>query len=129
MINRIFNKTSLPIMERLLNITSTRQRLIASNIANAYTPGYQKQDVDFKQSLASAEKKQTITGLRTEERHMPIGDSKTGSQSEVAIVTGGRPDMEKEMGDSAENQLLYTTAAQIAKGNFTSLRTAIRGRI
>lgn len=129
MINRIFQRTTIPVMERLLNVASTRQRLIASNIANAYTPGYVKQDVDFEKSLASAQKKQGITGLRTEARHIPLGQNSAKGKSEVVIVSEGRPDMEKEMGDSAENQLLFTTAAQMISGTFRSLKTSIRGRV
>ena len=35
-----------------LGLRSERQRVIASNIANADTPGYVTRDVDFKQAMA-----------------------------------------------------------------------------
>lgn len=129
MINRVFEKTTIPLMERLLNVTSVRQRLIASNIANAYTPGYANKDVDFEQSLASAQQKQGIEGLRTQEGHMPLGTSHSGSTADIAVVSEGTPDMETEMGKVAENQMLYTTAAQIMSGTFKSLLTSVRGRV
>ena len=42
MIDRIASK-----LEQYMTMLSTRQKLVASNIANADTPGYKTQDVDF----------------------------------------------------------------------------------
>jgi flagellar basal-body rod protein FlgB len=37
-----------------MDLLSTRQRLVASNIANSDTPGYQTRDIDFQSELRSA---------------------------------------------------------------------------
>ena len=34
-------------LERYMDLLSARQKLVASNIANADTPGYHTQDIDF----------------------------------------------------------------------------------
>ena len=34
-------------LERYMDLLSTRQKLVASNIANAATPGYKAKDIDF----------------------------------------------------------------------------------
>jgi flagellar basal-body rod protein FlgB len=34
-------------IERYMNLLSTRQKLVASNIANIDTPGYKTKDIDF----------------------------------------------------------------------------------
>jgi len=39
-------------LEHYMDLVSTRQKLVASNIANADTPGYKTQDIDF-QNLSS----------------------------------------------------------------------------
>jgi flagellar basal-body rod protein FlgB len=52
MLNRITN--SLDFQAQALNLRSERQRLIASNIANADTPGYVARDLDFAQALREA---------------------------------------------------------------------------
>ena len=36
-------------IEQYMNLVSARQKLVASNIANADTPGYQTKDIDFQQ--------------------------------------------------------------------------------
>ena len=41
--------------QNALNLHAHRQQLIASNIANADTPGYKARDIDFAQALRNAE--------------------------------------------------------------------------
>jgi len=41
-------------LERYMDLLSARQKLVASNIANADTPGYRTQDIDFESELRSA---------------------------------------------------------------------------
>ena len=40
-------------IEQFMNLVSARQKLVASNIANADTPGYQTKDIDFESELQS----------------------------------------------------------------------------
>src|ERR1035438_5975948 len=41
-------------MERFLDVTSLRETLVASNIANVDTPGYRTRDVDFAKEMRRA---------------------------------------------------------------------------
>ena len=41
-------------LERYMDLLSARQKLVASNIANADTPGYHTQDIDFQAELRNA---------------------------------------------------------------------------
>ena len=57
-------------VERYLDLLAARQKLVAANIANADTPGYQAQDINFQfeyQSLVQGQQPQTINthGLTT----------------------------------------------------------------
>ena len=61
MLNRLTD--SLNFQATALSLRSERQRLIASNIANADTPGYVSKDFDFSTALRQA------TGQRS------VGDS------------------------------------------------------
>jgi flagellar basal-body rod protein FlgB len=40
-------------LERYMDLLSSRQKLVASNIANADTPGYKTKDLDFQAELSS----------------------------------------------------------------------------
>ena len=52
MLNRLTD--ALDFQAQALNLRSERQRLIASNIANADTPGYVARDMNFAQALRQA---------------------------------------------------------------------------
>ena len=52
MLNRLTD--SLDFQGQALQLRSERQRLIASNIANADTPGYIARDMDFAKTLKAA---------------------------------------------------------------------------
>lgn len=52
MINRL--TSTLDFQTQALNLRAERQRLIASNIANADTPGYVARDFNFSQALQQA---------------------------------------------------------------------------
>ncbi|MGZ5242181.1 MAG: flagellar basal body rod protein FlgB, partial [Caldimonas sp.] len=52
MLNRITD--TLDFQAQALTLRSERQRLIASNIANADTPGYQAREMDFAKTLQAA---------------------------------------------------------------------------
>jgi len=126
MVNKIFSKTAIPLMKRVLDIASDRQKVIASNIANAATPGYKRRAVDFKASLEKAKGSSSINGLLEDKRHIPLGSNV--SQDAVVKVDNANPDIEKEMALSAENQILYASAAKIVGGTFQALKGSIRGR-
>ena len=52
MLNRITD--ALDFQAQALTLRSERQRLIASNIANADTPGYMARDMNFAKTLQAA---------------------------------------------------------------------------
>src|SRR5208283_1043357 len=41
-------------LERYMDLLSARQKLVASNIANADTPGYHTEDIDFQSEFQNA---------------------------------------------------------------------------
>lgn len=43
-----------PSLERYMDLLSARQRVTASNIANAGTPGYKSRDIDFQYEFRNA---------------------------------------------------------------------------
>ncbi|MBN2022570.1 MAG: flagellar basal body rod protein FlgB [Pirellulales bacterium] len=57
MLNALFDSTSIPVMEQVVNFTQARQNVLAGNIANLDTPGYKVRDLsveDFQARLAQA---------------------------------------------------------------------------
>jgi len=88
--------------ERYLDLLSARQKLVASNIANADTPGYQTQDVDFQfefASLISGEHPQTIQ-----------------AQGLTQKPDGNNVDLDREARMLAENAIRFNVASTLLRG-------------
>jgi len=131
--DQILSKTGIPLYKKLLHITSSSQKLTASNIANVSTPGYQSKAIDFKREIQAALKKKKVTLETTNERHMPPA----GRPRAIKVITGidgsnesgvNNVDIDKEMGTLAENQILYSYGTRMLMKKFNTLKTVIRGR-
>ena len=90
MLNRLTD--NLNFQTQALNLRAERQRMLASNIANADTPGYVARDMNFAQALREA------TGAS----EMGGGAMKATQAGHISPAAGARSDAQK----------LYATAAQ-----------------
>ena len=133
--SHLFSET-ISFLERSLNLRSKRHRVLSSNIANIDTPNYKAFDLvledEFKRPPGSAG---NIQLKRTHNSHLPVGnkhlDRVTLTQSEGPEFSlrgdGNTVDLDKTMGDMAENTLLFKTAAQIISKKFMGLKEVIKG--
>jgi flagellar basal-body rod protein FlgB len=138
MIGSLVTTSSIDLLERTLNFTEARHQMIVENIANIDTPGYVQQDVsvkDFQDAMSKAIAKQD------ENFNVPFepesNDSVTffpGSSSVMLhpkSITGpafhdrGVRSVDKLMAQLAENGLAHNMAAQLLRGKYDSLRSAI----
>jgi len=96
-----------------MSLVSTRQKVVASNIANADTPGYRTQDIDFQSALQSA----ASGGQAT-----PI---------EVAGLRvkndGNNVSLDRESRLLAENTMRFSIASNLLKSQLKVVRLAIEG--
>lgn len=118
---------------KALDLRAYRQQVLASNIANADTPGYKARDFDFRESFAAALGKQTSGGVtlaRTAAGHLPGGagapglDLKYRSETQSA-VDGNTVDMDVERSQIADNALQYQIVSQFISDKLSGLRTAV----
>ena len=72
--NLILNKTSVPLLNKVLNVTSLRHRAVTNNISNVNTVNYKRKDVDFSSYLKAAVVPPAVIGTRTDSRHMAVGN-------------------------------------------------------
>ena len=131
----IFNKT-FSLLERSLNLRSLNQRVLASNIANMDTPHYKAFELAVAEEMKRyAEGGAKIPFERTHANHLP---GRTDPSNQVALKTAKAPDcslrgdgntvdIERTMGNLAENTLLYNTAVQLINKKFSWLKNAING--
>jgi len=131
----LLKKSVIPLLSKGLDVYALRQKVIANNIANVDTPGYQRREVLFEEQLQSAIKK-TIQGVQTNEKHIPVGttDIET-AQPQLFVDSSGdnvsgvnNVDIEKEIVEEVKNEIRYLYAARLLNRNFAFLRASIKGR-
>jgi flagellar basal-body rod protein FlgB len=99
-------------IEQYMNLVSARQKLVASNIANADTPGYQTKDVDFENELQSQM-------LGAKPNVIEVSGLKNKNH-------GNNVDMDREARLLAENALRFSVASNLAHSEISTIRTAIQ---
>ena len=128
MLENVFEKMPVSLMGKVLDVTSFRQRIVAGNIANNMTPGYQRKEVDFASTLNQTVEEDKIKVLTNNKRHIETNGAQKETDRDAVVRQSGQVNVEEEMALSAENQLIYSSAAKILGGNFSALKLAIRGR-
>ena len=96
-----------------MNVVSLRQKLVASNIANADTPGYKTQDLDFQSSFQAA-----LDGSAPHPAELTSLPAKND---------GNNVSMERESRLLSENALRFNLASNLLRGEIKSVRAAIQG--
>jgi flagellar basal-body rod protein FlgB len=112
-----------------LNVHSYRQQLIASNIANADTPGYQARDIDFAAVLKSV---QAQTGPQTPPKSggpeaTPFGAELLYRSVVQRSVDGNSVDLDIERAQFAENAVRYEAQLLFINSQIRSMLAAIQG--
>lgn len=144
MLNRLTD--SINFQAEALRLRSDRQRLIASNIANADTPGYTAKDFNFSAALQQATGVgSSAQGLATPRLQMNTGNanhlrrdgSTVGSkaQPELGYATQSQDsldrntvDMDRERANFADNTIRYEATLRFINGQMKTLSTAINGQ-
>ena len=104
--------------------------MLASNIANAGTPGYKARDIDFDRELA---RQVGDSPLRNNDvRHMDdvAGTSDADVQYRVPLnpsLDGNTVELSVEQMEFSENSLRYMTTLSFLNRRISGLMTAIRG--
>ena len=67
----LFNSdTAFKVLEKSMDISAKRHRLITNNIANVDTIGYSAKDIDFKKALQEALEERSDSLFRTHPKHI-----------------------------------------------------------
>jgi flagellar basal-body rod protein FlgB len=102
-----------------LALRSQRLALLASNIANASTPGYKARDLDFTKALEMAQGGASTDNAAgaTIGYRVPLQTSMDGNTVELTT----------EQAMFAENAVQYRTTLSFLNGRINTLMTALRG--
>jgi flagellar basal-body rod protein FlgB len=106
---------TINVLNFALNAIQDRQDVIANNIANADTPGYQANVVDFENSLASA----ISTGGAADATLLPEGLASGTNGNNVSLPA--------ELSLETETNLENQSVANSLSSEFATLSSAITG--
>lgn len=121
----------LGIHETALKFRSQRAEMLANNLANADTPGFKAQDMDFSEALKSANQSLTSSNAATLDNHInmkPAEDFNTLYRVPTQdSIDGNTVDEQVEISAFSENALKYMASLRFIDGRLKSLMTAIKG--
>jgi flagellar basal-body rod protein FlgB len=95
-----------------MDLLSLRQKLVASNIANADTPGYQTRDIDFQREFAAL-----LNG------GTPVAGEVPGLQTRH---DGNNVSVDREARLLAENAMRFQLASSLLRMQIRQVRSAIQ---
>ena len=120
-----------------LDLRARRGELIANNLANADTPGYQARDIDFRQAMARVAGENTAGVNLTTTQPGHIGSTAPGGVTSNAdlkyrtplapALDGNTVDAQIEQASFAENSVHYQATLTFLNSKFRGLLTAILG--
>jgi len=100
-------------LERYMDLLAARQKLVASNIANAETPGYRTMDLDFEREFRSQ-----VAGAQP--RAVEVAGLEVNHD-------GNNVSLDREARMLAENGLRFQVAEALLKSKLQEMRQAISG--
>lgn len=150
MLSSIFDSSSIPVLEQVVNFTEARHGVLAGNIANLDTPGYKTRDLSpelFQQRLREAIATQhqpaisptalgdvaDLTPGDTGQRRDDIRTAAFGkvkdSMKSILRHDGDDVSMEQQVNEMVKNQEQHNLAITIMSAQFRLLRAAVTGQV
>ena len=123
-----------------LKIRGQRTEVLARNLANADTPGYQARDLDFRAALAQASGTAgadvPVALNTTSANHITTADANGGTANAnlkyrvplAPALDGNTVDVQMEQANFAENAVRFQATLSFLSARFRGLMTAITGQ-
>jgi flagellar basal-body rod protein FlgB len=127
---------TISLLQRALNIRSVQHQALSANIANADTPHFKAFEVAVEQELRRLRQDGSrLQMVQTQSTHLPVSRPpsdrvrlRTAAAPDFSLrADGNTVDVDRTMGDLAENALKYKTSAQLVSSKLKSLRNVIQG--
>jgi flagellar basal-body rod protein FlgB len=129
----------LGVHQDALKLYAERTSVLANNIANADTPNYKAQDIDFRAVLAgtagAGAGPQTLQLSTTSSSHLAGAAAAAGAAPQLKYrvplapsLDGNTVDVQMEQAAFADNSVRYQAALSFLSSRFKDLMTAITGQ-
>lgn len=143
MIGNVFDLGALPALERLVQFTERRHRVLTNNIANLSNPYFKPADLDprsFQQALSQAIETRRASATPTagplrmnDTQQLTFRPDGIDAQPDLLNETilshdQSNNDLERTMQRLAENTLTHNAAIELVRSEFRLIESAIRER-
>jgi len=130
----------LGISAQALQVRARRAELLANNIANADTPGFKAQDIDFREVLAQSNNPEFGANqlAQTHSGHLDLPEfagagvlAGAGAQYRIPAqpaLDGNTVEAQMERAEFAENQLRYQASVKFLDDRVQAYKRAFRGQ-
>ncbi|WP_406703960.1 flagellar basal body rod protein FlgB [Sodalis sp.] len=126
----------LHFQQTTLNILNRRQDVLAANIANADTPGYQARDIPFTRELRRAieqgqQRSNNLSLSLTSRQHIPaegvahVDNSLLYRIPDQPSADGNTVDMDRERVNFADNGMKYQASLSFINGQIKSMMSVL----
>lgn len=124
-----FIDKAFSLNEKSLNMRAQRMEVLSRNIANADTPHFKAQDIDFKVVMKSASDAAVVT---TNARHLSEGPDQTADGLKYRVpfnvsFDGNTVELPVEQAKFGQYAAEYQTTLSILENRISGIRKALRG--
>lgn len=133
----IFQSTTIPVLQEVIGFAQARHEVLAGNVANVDTPGYQARDLSldtFQKRLRGAIEARDTTnaelspGEISNQRDSAMREVRDTSR-DILYHDGSDVGMEQQVLEVSKNQYMHNMAITIMGTQFRMLQTAISERV
>ncbi len=117
-----FSGKSVALLSKLLDLTSTTNKVLANNIANANTPGYKKYDVSFQKELVKAVESKDINKIKAVQEKITLSGDKSTRKD------GNNVDLDKELVSFYHMSDRHNIYLELLSKKFKGLVAAIQSK-
>ncbi len=140
MFNQSNHMTTNYLLERSLDVESSRRKVIANNIANVDVPHFKRSEVNFESELKRAVREREdpsnkLPAILTNEKHIPffVERDLRSVQPRVNLDyttiyrnDGNNVDIEKEMVDASKNMMRYNAFVTALNHNYKMIKLVMK---
>lgn len=113
---------SINLLEKMLDVSAIKHKVIANNIANINTPGYKKMEISFSDQLDKAIKDTAMNKFDTIQPKIIIAEN---DKNETIRNDGNNVDMDKEISALMKNTSAYNIYSQLLAKKMELVKSAI----
>lgn len=141
MISKLFESTTIPILEEVVGFAQARHTVLAGNLANIDTPRYTARDLPVEAFQAELRKRiearhqptppspGDLPYLQTRRERVPASERWVDQAKTLLRHDGNNVTVEHQVSEMVKNQMRHNTALAVMSSQFRLLLTAIGEKV